>query len=268
MAVFVRLHLLVGLQIVVPSSPPRRSRLLPLVLITLCVLVPLSLGIWQVKRAFWKADLLEALASSASSPPEQLLSVAALSSRHELKHGTLKGRWLTDQAILVGPRTLAGQNGFHLYVPFLLGDQETKQQAGTPKQPHLGKAGLPQASLWINCGWVHSRSALTEMPLANLCEVTVRVRKAQTPTFFTPPNIPARQEWYWADLSQMAASPSAHTLFYGELISKAPFSSEISALDPKLENRHIQYAITWFVLAFCIAIMGYRRSREGLKQRT
>ena len=101
--------------------------------------------------------------------------------------------------------------------------------------------------------------------------VTGLLRAPDTQGLFIPDNDPARNRWFWRDLAGMTVS-----MFPGGSTRVAPFfldaeRSEVPGVWPRggqtrlaLPNNHLQYAITWFVLAFCIAVIYvfYVRSRR------
>jgi surfeit locus 1 family protein len=77
--------------------------------------------------------------------------------------------------------------------------------------------------------------------------------------FFTPDNDAGSNVWYWRDLNGLMASafgdsgPAAVPLF---LEAEAPAPGgwpKGGATLVELPNRHLEYAITWFGLAFALA---------------
>jgi surfeit locus 1 family protein len=88
------------------------------------------------------------------------------------------------------------------------------------------------------------------------------VRGPGTSDLFTPNNEPEANRWFWRDLEAMARS-----MFAGEPVKLAPFFLEAEKSDvpggwPEggqtrldLPNNHLQYAITWFLLAACLLVI-------------
>jgi surfeit locus 1 family protein len=84
----------------------------------------------------------------------------------------------------------------------------------------------------------------------------------ETPGRFTPDNEPEANRWFWRDLGAMAQS-----MFQGEAVRLAPFfleaeRSEVPGGWPEggqtrldIPNNHLQYAITWFLLAACLLVI-------------
>ena len=94
--------------------------------------------------------------------------------------------------------------------------------------------------------------------------MTGLLRNAETPNIFVPDNEPDKNQWFSRDLPAMARS-----MFPGGTVQVAPFFLEAKASEvpggwPQggqtrltLPNNHLQYAITWFGLAFClVAVYG------------
>jgi surfeit locus 1 family protein len=87
---------------------------------------------------------------------------------------------------------------------------------------------------------------------------------------FIPNNEPEQNRWFWRDLGVMAQS-----MFGSSGPAAAPFFLEADRSDIPggwplggqtrldLPNNHLQYAITWFLLALCLVVIYviYVRSR-------
>jgi surfeit locus 1 family protein len=92
--------------------------------------------------------------------------------------------------------------------------------------------------------------------------VTGIVRSPETQTLFTPDNEPMVNRWFWRDLAGMARS-----MFPAGTTEVAPFfleadKSEVPGGWPEggqtrleIPNNHLQYAITWFLLATVLLIV-------------
>ena len=92
--------------------------------------------------------------------------------------------------------------------------------------------------------------------------VTGIVRMPEIQGLFIPDNEPEANRWFWRDLKAMAQS-----MFPGGTVALAPFfleaeKSEVPGGWPEggqtraeLPNNHLQYAITWFLLAACLVVI-------------
>ena len=98
--------------------------------------------------------------------------------------------------------------------------------------------------------------------IESVTTVTGIARGPDTQRLFTPDNEPGSNRWFWRDLHSMARS-----MFQQRLIEVAPFFIEADAtpvpggwpeggqtrLD--IPNNHLQYAITWFLLAAALLVI-------------
>eukprot|EP00002_Diphylleia_rotans_P014536 TRINITY_DN2834_c0_g1_i1.p1 TRINITY_DN2834_c0_g1~~TRINITY_DN2834_c0_g1_i1.p1 ORF type:complete len:170 (+),score=35.75 TRINITY_DN2834_c0_g1_i1:45-554(+) len=83
--------------------------------------ITFALGTWQVKRHFWKQELLKAVDENLHQPPTDLpqdFTANAL----QFRPIRIQGVYDHSQEVLVGPRAHKGKNGFHLITPMDLID--------------------------------------------------------------------------------------------------------------------------------------------------
>jgi surfeit locus 1 family protein len=105
-----------------------------------------------------------------------------------------------------------------------------------------------------------SSRALVEVE--NVVTVTGIVRRPESQGLFLPDNEPAANRWFWRDLQGMARAD-----FPSGTIQVAPFfiEAETSAVPGgwpeggqsrlELPNNHLQYAITWFLMAAALLVI-------------
>jgi surfeit locus 1 family protein len=112
----------------------------------------------------------------------------------------------------------------------------------------------------------------------NVVTVTGIVRSPDTQNLFTPDNEPEANRWFWRDLQAMARS-----MFPAGTIEVAPFfleadNSPVPGGWPEggqtrlvLPNNHLQYALTWFLMAAALLVIyglyvrGLYRRRSSLE---
>ena len=92
--------------------------------------------------------------------------------------------------------------------------------------------------------------------------MTGLARMPETQGLFIPDNEPAENRWFWRDLGAMSKS-----MFPAGAADVAPFILEAERSDVPggwplggqtrldLPNNHLQYALTWFVLALCLVVI-------------
>ena len=201
----------------------------------------LSLGTWQVKRLFWKQDLIARVEARVHAPPAPVppqaewASVDAASS--EYRHVRLAGTFLYDKELLAQANTVLGP-GFWVLTPLRAEDGTIVlvNRGFVPpdrRDPESRHAGNPPGSV----------------------EVTGLLRLSEPKGAFLRSNDPAAERWYSRDVAAMAA---ARALPADKV---APFF--IDADDATNEggypvggltqiafpNNHLVYAITWYSLA-------------------
>ena len=237
--------------------------LVGLTALTACTVALLvGLGVWQLQRLTWKEGLIARIETRSKAAPMTLVrALAAARTNGDVDYMRVKveGRFLNDKER-------------YLYA---LADGAVGWDVITPLKTAQGDI------LLVNRGFVPAElREPSSRPLGQTEEqvtVTALARAPDTPAAFTPDNDPARNRWFWRDLSGMAAS-----MFPGDGTARvAPFFldaelSEVPGGWPRggqtrldLPNNHLQYAITWFIFALAIAMIYvvYVRSkrREGLR---
>lgn len=211
------------------------------------LMILLGLGFWQVQRLEWKQAIITERAERLAAAPLDIASVSA-TSWQALEHRRVKitGRYLHDREILRLNSVRHGQNGFDLITPMAL------EGGGT---------------LLVNRGWVPREWPQSETP-------DDMVRRRPTGTVertgilraggkrgnpWIPDNEPARDQWYFIDVAQMAAKarradarPYIVKLAPGADLAGYPKGPHASA---GIRNKHLEYAITWFGLAATLVVI-------------
>ena len=218
-------------------------------LFTLAVLALLvGLGVWQLKRLAWKEGLIAAIETRAKGAPITLQEAIAVAR---------EGRDPSYYRVRVeGSFDHAKER--HLYA--LSNDGEPGWHVITPLNSVEGDLVL------IDRGFVpdslRDPSSRAAGQLEGDVEVTGLVRLPETPGPFTPDNDPDTNRWFWRDLSGMT-----YSMFPTATMDPAPFFLEAEKSDVpggwpeggqtrlELPNNHLQYAITWFLLAGAVVVI-------------
>ena len=212
---------------------------------TLALLV--GLGVWQMQRLAWKEGLIAEIEARTKAPPVSLEEAVARARRRDVSYLRVRaeGRFDHDKerylfAIADGERRLARDHAAY--------------DAGTGEVVLVDRGFVPDALQGRRHRGRKARSRVT---------VTV-IGLARTPEIqgrFTPDNEPARNRWFWRDLPAMAAS-----MFPGGERTRAVLprrgkercARRLAVGRPDrldLPNDHLQYAITWFLLALCLVVI-------------
>lgn len=225
-----------------------------LMLAALAVL--LGLGFWQLKRLQWKEGLIAQIEARSTASPIALEEAEAL---------VREGRDPSYYRVKVDGRF---HHAKELYL-YAVSDGRVGWHVITPLETADGEMVL------IDRGFVPD--ALRDPPtrasgqIEELVAVTGIVRAPGQQALFTPDNEPKANRWFWRDLAAMTRSMFPHGT-----IEVAPFFLEAdkspvpggwpeggqTRLD--IPSNHLQYAITWFLLAVALLVIYglYLRSRR------
>lgn len=216
-----------------------------LMLVGLAVLI--GLGVWQLKRLAWKEGLIAQIETRSTGDPIKLKDALAM---------TRKGRDPSYYRVRVNGR-FHHANELYLYAT---SNERVGWEVITPLETVGGDMVL------IDRGFVPdelrdpSSRALGEVE--NVVTVTGIVRQPDSQGLFMPDNEPAANRWFWRDLQGMA-----RTAFAAGVIQVAPFFLEAEKSDVpggwpeggqsrlELPNSHLQYAITWFLMAAALLVI-------------
>lgn len=214
-------------------------------LISLPILVlSLTLGVWQMERREWKRDILDRMAANQAAAPlplDELLKGDPL--RHEYGRVKVAGSFLHDKEFHLAARSLKNKVGLQLVTAFKTDD---------------GKIVL------FDRGWIPSEkkepAKRAEGQVPGRVELTGIVRRNQERRQFAPENAPDKNVWFHVDvplMRRMAGAPSDPKLdafFLDADAAPNPGGVPIGGqtrLD--IPNDHLQYAITWFLIALALA---------------
>ena len=227
----------------------RRGLLLPVATTVVIVAVLVSLGVWQLQRRGDKLALIAALdqrlaASSVPLPPAARWNEMT-PAEDEFRRVTLAGVIdAREQAqVFASPSALrkdVSGTGVWVFAPVKLVGGET---------------------VVVNRGFVADGQdvpgAVSNAPVA----LTGYIRFPETPTWLTPHADRARRLWFVRDHQAMAqalgwAEPRRVAPFYIDLESPVPPGGvpKPGPLQVSLKNDHLQYAVTWFLLAAAVTI--------------
>lgn len=224
-----------------------RTLLWPGLFAGLGMTILVALGVWQLQRLVWKRDLIARIETGLNANPVTLGDVEA-----GIEYG-YDVDWLRVRAKGHFRHDLER----HLY---MTRDGGVGWQVATPLETAEG------LSIWVDRGFVadavKDAARRPQGQVEGEVEVVglIRVRDA-TPDLFTPDNERDRNIWYWWDLQAMTASASppvagAVMPVMLETSGEAPpggWPQPWNRRSVTLPNNHLQYALTWFALALCLA---------------
>ena len=220
-----------------------------LIVATLALLI--SLGFWQLDRADEKRAIEDKIAIANSANVELVVSTELLKDK-EYYHVLLQGAYVDDKQFIYDNQIVDQVSGYYVLTPFVLnGDSKT---------------------ILINRGfiaWNGRRDKLADIGVEDeLTEVKVQISKPVK-----------RMELKAVEITaEFPVLIQAIDLDVMSAIASLDFISVVGLLSPEYENgfvrqwepytgsieRHVGYAIQWFLMAFVLAFIGIRLA---LKQR-
>jgi surfeit locus 1 family protein len=191
------------------------------------ILVFIGLGTWQIERKKEKEKLLHSLATAWIG---EVHNVDETQTPPLMKPLSAEGHYIPGKTIFLQARTHRGKSGVYILDVF---------------QTIKGKFLLVQR------GW--SPKERIPPPIGNV-KIEGIVRNPSLPTYFQPLNKPP--VYFWIDLDTLSKEIDLPLLPY-YLVAKTSNDPQILPTDPfpRPRNNHLEYAITWYSLAFAMAVM-------------
>ena len=225
--------------------------LIPAFLIIATIAFLVSLGLWQLDRADQKRTIEAAILNANTGPVELIANGRELLDK-EYYDVRLQGNYLSDKQFIYDNQIVDQVSGYYVLTPFILTDQ-------------LGV-------ILVNRGfipWNGQRERLADIAVDSVSrEIKVQVSSPIK-----------RMELKATDVSrQFPVLIQAIDFDVLEEVSKLKFVKVVGLLDPSSSDgyvrkwepytgsieKHIGYAIQWFLMALVLAIIGLR---IGLKRR-
>ncbi len=217
-------------------------------------LVLIALGTWQVQRLAWKAELIAFVEAQLAAPAVPLpadLSQPGDISGFEFRRVAVTGTLLHDREIYLAA-THRGKVGFHVITPL-------RRDGG--------------GFVLVDRGWVPAEARdpprRAEGQIEGVVTIEGLVRAPDEPGWLTPDNDLAKNYWFWRDVAAMAAFArvDAPPLIVEAGPALNPGGLPIGrALRFDIPNDHLQYAITWYLLAAALAVIYVVSQRSPLSE--
>jgi surfeit locus 1 family protein len=226
-----------------------RPTLWPTLFTIPALVVLLGLGTWQVQRLFEKEAIIAERESRITAAPVELPAPGATIApdtlaQLEFRRTVVTGEFLHDKELYLAARTMRGNVGYQIVTPLRL------STGGT---------------LLVNRGWVPEAqkdpAKRAEGQVTGQVTVDGAIRLPGHQNWLQPDNEPQNNVWFWPDLPAMAAAAgiSANELtpvFLEAGPTPNPGGIPIGGQTKvNLPNDHLQYAITWYLLAVALAVI-------------
>jgi surfeit locus 1 family protein len=214
-----------------------KPKFVPLVSFVIALLILLSLSLWQVKRLVWKTNLIEQRVSNFEGEPKNLFDIKK-PNENEFKKVFIEGQLLNNLEFFMPALSKNGNNGFHIIVPM---EVEKKKL------------------ILFDTGWVPLAKKEKNKRLNNLIKekkiFTAVIRLPGRKGYFQPDNDNIKNFWFFVEpkLMEETISMKLENKFYLEAVDNGPNGFPLgNQTRIYLRNNHLQYAITWFLIALSL----------------
>jgi len=229
-----------------------RSRFfIPASLIVAILALLISLGFWQLDRADEKRAIEDQIASANSGDVELVTSVEFLKDK-EYYHVRLQGSYVGDKQFIYDNQIVDQVSGYYVLTPLILKD--------TSKAVLINRGFIAWNGRRDKLADIDVEDELTEVKV----QISTPVKRMELKVSETTGGFPVLIQAL--DLDAMST------------IASLDFASVVGLLNPESENgfvrkwepytgsieRHVGYAIQWFLMAFVLAFIGIRLA---IKQR-
>ena len=221
---------------------PFRPTFWPTVFTVPAILVMIGLSIWQVQRLSWKEGLIAERTERTTADPVALPPAGTDLKTLEFRKVAVSGSFDHAHEFYLAARSQNGNVGYWIVTPL-------KTDAGE--------------TVLIERGWVPENKKRPETraegQVAGSVTLTGFIRLPQVKTFFQPDNEPQKNIWFYlspAEMAQAASIPARTDLYLDADLTSNPGGFPIGGQTRiNLPNDHLQYAITWALLALSLAVV-------------
>ena len=196
-----------------------------------------SLSFWQIKRLKWKQDLINNLEKAYNSEAVNINKLTGDFLNFKFKKVYLEGYYINDKSMFLGPRVNKDKVGYNLITPFLIKDNRY---------------------ILINRGWIKEKIKIRKKE--NKYKVKGILKEANIKNAFTPKNPMEENLWFYINTNQMSEFSDVKVInnVFLDLIESNPNDNFVAINRiSKITNNHLQYAITWAILALLFLVMNY-----------
>jgi surfeit locus 1 family protein len=242
-------------------APSSRFVFRPLIGLSIATVLMLAfligLGVWQLERLQWKLDLIAQVERAMKAAPvgletamreRQALPLAGRIAQADYRRVRVTGHFAVEKEVYFFTTAPDGSPALHVIAPFVIQGACSGSCAG------------PQQTILVDRGYVpfapgEPRARSYGAPEGERAVVGI-LRASSATGYFTPPPDRPHRTFYARDLAAMAGALGVQHPFPMFLDADAtpnpggwPKGGQTQIT---FRNEHLQYAITWFSLAFAL----------------
>ena len=211
-----------------------QTKAVPLIAFVVALSILLGLSFWQLKRLKWKNNLIDIRVSMYEGEVKPLEDISE-PSKSEFQKTSVKGKLLNEFEFYMPALSKKGNNGFHILVPLKT---------------------LENKFIIFKTSWVPLLKKDREERINNIDneekEFIAVIRTPGRKGYFQPENDPLKNFWFFVEptLMEKQLKFSLEKNFYLEAVNNGPNGFPLgNQTRIYLRNNHLQYALTWLMLA-------------------
>ena len=211
----------------------------------------ITLGFWQLQRLEWKNALLSKIEDNYNNITIDFPFLES-SSQFEYMKSNIDGNYLSEKLMFFYRSNLNGDSGFNVVIPF-------KTTEGI--------------IVYVDNGWIPFKNKenldidfINKSKVYSLSGALIFKKDRK---YFTPENDYNENIWYLLNTDEMDSvldlSSSNYIL---KLIDQNYFEEFLIEFNPtNIKNNHLQYAVTWFLMALFISIFYIYLIKQQVRKR-
>ena len=211
----------------------------------------ITLGFWQLQRLEWKNTLLSKIEDNYNNITIDFPFLES-SSQFEYMKSNIDGNYLSEKLMFFYRSNLNGDSGFNVVIPF-------KTTEGI--------------IVYVDNGWIPFKNKenldidfINKSKVYSLSGALIFKKDRK---YFTPENDYNENIWYLLNTDEMDSvldlSSSNYIL---KLIDQNYFEEFLIEFNPtNIKNNHLQYAVTWFLMALFISIFYIYLIKQKVRKR-
>ncbi|XP_017776077.1 PREDICTED: surfeit locus protein 1 [Nicrophorus vespilloides] len=224
-----------------------------------------GLGTWQVQRKQWKENLIKQMKDRVNTTPVPLPESMEEIERLEYYPVHVKGHFLHDKELYMGPRTLLAK-----------GDASTTSGLMSKNQMSQGylvitpfKLADRDVTILVNRGWVAAKNKRPETRTAGQVQEVVDVigivRLQENRPNFMPNNNINANSWFYRDLDCMSDVTGSSPIFIDATNDFDAIGGPVGGQTRiSIRNEHLSYIFTWYSLC---AVTSWMWVKQFVKKR-
>lgn len=227
--------------------PPKTIDIFLAVIASIFITIFIILGNWQLKRLEEKKLFIHAIENNMVNPPVEIVDNKQQLNLYDKI--IIRGNFLEDSDVFLYGRRSAypEKDGYYLLTPF---------------QDRFGNKYM------VSRGWLPQtiKNQIDKFHMDGEATITAFVMKGETASYFAPENDLKKNIWFNIDLTLAHKRYGTNEKIYLLQIDNTNLPSGAYPLSAKflsvVRNDHLEYAITWYLLAIIVMVVFIARLRK------